>query len=88
MDSLDKDNHIGKWSYMDVPDPAKGEEGYPRMLIENRAYSTKVFRKLHIELAHRQDGLQVQLCPANGGQAVNSSSAASSHHGSSKPGCS
>ena len=66
MDSLDKDKHIGKWSYMDLPDPAKGEEGYPRMLIENRAYCTNVFRKLHIELAHRQDGLQVQLCPAAG----------------------
>ena len=78
MDSLDKDNHIGKWSYMDLPDPAKGGEGYPRMLIENRAYCTQVFRKLHIELAHRQDGLQVQLYPANGVQAGNPSSAASS----------
>ena len=65
MDSLDKDKHSGKWSYMDLPDPAKGAEGYPRMLIENRAYCTKVFRKLHIELAHRQDGLQVQHCPAS-----------------------
>ena len=61
---MDQDKYIGKWSYMDLPDPAKGDERYPRMIIENRAYCTKVFRKLHIELAHRQDGLQVWLCPA------------------------
>jgi phycocyanobilin:ferredoxin oxidoreductase len=29
------------------------------LLIENRVYSSRVFRKLHLEVAHRQDGLQV-----------------------------
>ena len=33
-------------------------QGYPRLLIENRVYSSRVFRKLHLELAVRQDGLQ------------------------------
>ncbi|EIE26217.1 ferredoxin-dependent bilin reductase [Coccomyxa subellipsoidea C-169] len=47
---------------MDLPDPEKGAQGYPRLLIENRAYATKAFRKLHLELAHRQDGLQVLHC--------------------------
>lgn len=28
-------------------------------MIENRIYSSRVFRKLHLELATRQDGLQV-----------------------------
>lgn len=32
---------------------------YPRLLLENRIYCSKVFRKLHIEVAHRQDGLHV-----------------------------
>lgn len=35
---------------------------YPRLLIENRVYCSRVFRKLHIELAYRQDGLQVLHC--------------------------
>jgi hypothetical protein len=34
-------------------------QGYPRLLIENRIYSSRVFRKLHLEVAVRQDGLQV-----------------------------
>ena len=54
---------MGVWSYMDLPDPEKGAPGYPRLLIENRAYATKAFRKLHLELAHRQDGLQVCTWP-------------------------
>lgn len=62
MDSLDKDRAVGGWSYLDLPDPAKGQEGYPRLLIENRAYASRVFRKLHMELAHRQDGMQVSAC--------------------------
>jgi phycocyanobilin:ferredoxin oxidoreductase len=28
-------------------------------MIENRCYSSRVFRKLHLEVARRQDGLQV-----------------------------
>lgn len=34
-------------------------QGYPRLMIENRIYSSRVFRKLHLEVATRQDGLQV-----------------------------
>lgn len=47
------------FSYVDIADPAKGEEAYPRLLVENRVYSSRVFRKLHLEVAWRQDGLQV-----------------------------
>lgn len=47
------------WGYADLPSPPKGHPKYPRMQIENRCYRSRVFRKLHIELAHRQDGLQV-----------------------------
>ncbi|CAL8462694.1 g2227 [Coccomyxa elongata] len=61
-DSMDVDKSVGIWSYIDLPDPDKGVPGYPRLLIENRAYATKAFRKLHMELAHRQDGLQVLHC--------------------------
>ena len=32
---------------------------YPRLLLENRVYCSRVFRKLHLEVGHRQDGLQV-----------------------------
>lgn len=32
---------------------------YPRLLLENRIYSSRVFRKLHLEVGLRQDGLQV-----------------------------
>ena len=64
-DSMDKDKSVGVWSYMDLPDPEKGAQGYPRLLIENRAYATKAFRKLHLELAHRQDGLQVPILAWN-----------------------
>jgi len=39
--------------------PSKGEIGYPRFQLENRLYTSRVFRKIHIELAVRQDGLQV-----------------------------
>eukprot|EP00873_Tetraselmis_striata_P005859 jgi/Tetstr1/426123/TSEL_016451.t1 len=42
-----------------VPDPLKGEPGYPRFTIENRVYYSNVFRKIHMELAVRQDGMQV-----------------------------
>jgi phycocyanobilin:ferredoxin oxidoreductase len=32
---------------------------YPRLVLENRVYSSKAFRKLHVEVGVRQDGLQV-----------------------------
>ena len=60
VDSMDQTNICGAWSYLDIADPVKGQEGYPRLLIENRAYCSQVFRKLHIELARRQDGMQVR----------------------------
>ena len=61
-DSMDPERNIGGFSYIDVREPPEGdrEAGWPRMLIENRAYASKVFRKLHMELATRQDGLQVR----------------------------
>ena len=61
-DSMDPERSMGSFSYIDVLDPPEGDRGagWPRMLIENRAYATKVFRKLHMELATRQDGLQVR----------------------------
>ncbi|CAG9464871.1 unnamed protein product [Pedinophyceae sp. YPF-701] len=39
--------------------PSKGAPGYPRFVVENRFYQSASFRKLHIEAAWRQDGLQV-----------------------------
>jgi phycocyanobilin:ferredoxin oxidoreductase len=32
---------------------------YPRFTIENRVYHSAVFRKIHMELAVRQDGMQI-----------------------------
>jgi len=58
-DSEDPARELEGWSYGDVPFPEKGAEGYPRLLIENRVYCSRVFRKLHVEVACRQDGLQV-----------------------------
>lgn len=42
------------------PDPARGSDLFPRMLIENRVYRSSVFRKIHFEMAWKQDGLQVR----------------------------
>ena len=46
-----------------TPLPERGAEGWPSLRLENRAYRNRVFRKLHLELALRQDGLQVQFSP-------------------------
>ncbi len=59
LDSLDPERTAGMWGYTDIQPPEKGDPRWPRMQIENRCYQSRVFRKLHIELAHRQDGLQV-----------------------------
>jgi phycocyanobilin:ferredoxin oxidoreductase len=60
MDTEDPNNaRWGGWAHVDAPDPKKGERGYPRLQVENRAYCSRVFRKLHLELARRQDGLFV-----------------------------
>lgn len=32
---------------------------YPRLTLENRVYCSRVFRKLHVEVGVRQDGLHV-----------------------------
>ena len=58
-DSMDPERELEGWSDGDIPDPSKGEEGYPRLLIENRIYCSRVFRKMHIEVAWRQDGLHI-----------------------------
>eukprot|EP00798_Chlamydomonas_sp_ICE-L_P016547 gene16547-22776_t len=58
-DNMDPKRELKGFAYADVPNPEKGEEGYPRLLLENRVYCSRVFRKLHIEVVWRQDGLQV-----------------------------
>jgi len=42
-----------------MTDPEKDDPDYPRLQIENRVYISRVFRKIHIEVAARQDGLQL-----------------------------
>ena len=61
MDSLDPERSAGVWGYVDIKPPERKDPRWPRMQVENRCYQSTVFRKLHIELAHRQDGLQVRL---------------------------
>ena len=41
--------------------PERNAPGWPALRLENRAYSSRVFRKLHMELGVRQDGLQVAV---------------------------
>lgn len=62
LDSVDPERTAGVWGYVDIKPPERGDSRWPRMQIENRCYQSDVFRKLHIELAHRQDGLQVVHC--------------------------
>lgn len=57
-DSLDP-NHEWPSSYRDADWPQRGEPAYPRMQLENRCYESRVFRRLHMELVHRQDSIQV-----------------------------
>jgi phycocyanobilin:ferredoxin oxidoreductase len=60
LDSLDPE---GKQEMVfAVPDPPKDSSYYPRLQVENRTYWSRAFRKLHIEVAVRQDGLQVFHC--------------------------
>lgn len=61
LDSLDPDHKV-PLSYMKLEPPERGQPGYPRLELENRAYCSRAFRKLHIEVAARQDGLQVFHC--------------------------
>lgn len=60
MDTMDpKGSHSMSYN---LPDPEKGDPAWPRMQIENRVYESYCFRKLHIEVAVQQDGLQVFHC--------------------------
>ena len=52
-----------------IEDPQRGGEGWPRLHVENRAYQSRAFRKLHLEVAVRQDGLQVRARRRTGGRA-------------------
>lgn len=61
LDSTDPNREKGILHYIKGA-PAKGDPSYPRLLVENRVYSSRVFRKLHLELATRQDGLEVFHC--------------------------
>lgn len=67
LDSLDPKKKHKDWSYLNIQPPERGEEGWPRLQIENRCYQSEEFRKLHLEVAHRQDGLEVgqYLLPPN-----------------------
>ncbi len=58
-DSLDPEHKMPS-SYMEAEWPQRGQPGYPRMQLENRCYESRVFRRLHMELVHRQDSIQVR----------------------------
>lgn len=61
-DSLDRDTPADELPVAfghNRPMPDKESPQYPRLRVENRAYESSVFRKLHLEVAHRQDGLEV-----------------------------
>ena len=45
--------------------PERNGPGWPALRLENRVYSSRVFRKLHMELGTRQDGLQVAATQAH-----------------------
>lgn len=63
MDSEDPGGAGGALAWLDRADPmGRDAPGWPRLLVENRAYSSRVFRKLHLEVAVRQDGLEVLHC--------------------------
>lgn len=59
LDSMDPKQEYGDWSYADIEDPERTDSRWPRMQIENRCYQSREFRKLHMEVAYRQDGLEV-----------------------------
>ena len=68
LDSADPGRELGGWAWADVPDPQRGDPGFPRLVVENRAYASRAFRKLHLELAWRQDGLHVRRAEGVGGE--------------------
>ena len=67
LDSLDPEGKADPFTFTPAAPPERGAEGWPRLQLENRAYSSRSMRKLHIEVATRQDGLQARPTrpPAN-----------------------
>lgn len=61
LDSLQSTDPSRRFSFL-LPDPPKDDPAWPRFEAENRAYSSYAFRKLHLEVAVRQDGLQIAHC--------------------------
>jgi phycocyanobilin:ferredoxin oxidoreductase len=62
LDNLDPNGEkdaLNPYFASDTPNPRKNDVEYPRFQIENRVYKSRVFRKIHFEIAARQDGLQV-----------------------------
>ena len=57
-DSAGSPDKEAAWNFM-APSPARGTPGWPRLRLENRAYFSRAFRKLHLECVFREDGLQV-----------------------------
>lgn len=60
IDTLDPKGE--KAMAFNLPDPPRDSPAWPRMQIENRVYESFCFRKLHLEVAVQQDGLQVLHC--------------------------
>ncbi|KAL6781439.1 PCYA1 [Auxenochlorella protothecoides x Auxenochlorella symbiontica] len=60
-DSIDMNKDYPS-SWAELMDPTKDEPGYPRLMLENRAYQTRVFRKVHLEVGIRQDNIQILHC--------------------------
>lgn len=69
-DSIDMNKDYPS-SWAELMDPTKDEPGYPRLMLENRAYQTRVFRKVHLEVGIRQDNIQVSLRSWSGSCAGN-----------------
>jgi phycocyanobilin:ferredoxin oxidoreductase len=60
LDSLNTDSSR-QFSFLE-PDPPKDDPAWPRFEAEIWAYAADAFRKLHLEVAVRQDGLQIAHC--------------------------
>jgi len=59
LDPTGEYDNVDPFFAIDTPNPVRSQPGYPRLQIENRVYTSRVFRKIHMEVAIRQDGLQV-----------------------------
>jgi phycocyanobilin:ferredoxin oxidoreductase len=58
LDPTGEKDHSDPFFATTTRDPENGDSRYPRFQIENRVYVSRVFRKIHMELASRQDGIQ------------------------------